>query len=142
MRAPNSALAALMLASLTGGFTERVGTFVLEGRIAPELALTGSALMEASRDSIFCKDYLLPRPAAKGHTVGSVFRRLDGDRYSLSYDFREVPQGEFCRYTLRVVQVEAYLRKEKSFTISAASFVPEYCSAPGGGEPSNRRRPR
>ena len=99
---------------------------VFEGTLAPELTVRGDAFFEADRDSMFCKRNLLQRPTFLGITVPGKLRRIAGGKHQFRFDLREAKQGGFCRYTLRIVDVEAMRNDNKFWTTSVASLVPEY----------------
>lgn len=130
MKAFASGLAVGLLA-LTCCGSQRVDEITFEGKLAPELTLTGNAQLEAQRDSWLCEGFLFQKPTRKWSYVEAKFERLGADGYRLRLDLRGTKQGGFCRYGLSVVNVEALASRDTFYTADVATITTRSSLAEG-----------
>ena len=102
----NGLLLGLALALVTAcGDASAPRSLVFEGTISPNLKLRANASISTSRDSVFCRGFLLQHPTARSTGRDARFERLPGNRYRASIDFTGAPHGGFCDWSISMIGV-------------------------------------
>ncbi len=134
-------LALALMAAAGCSASKRVGAVVIEGELPPELVIGGSGHMQAQRDSLLCKEFVLQNPIRKSISIQAQAVRFGANRYSLRLGLTNAPQGGFCHWTLRDVVVTVAHKSHPGMEVSLAWLEPDYSPDSPGERPDPAPEP-